>query len=137
MTFSLTADGTTFVTDYHLATLSSIAPSGLIHAVAVGFTLDDGVIRIITHDGSQKVRNIERDSRATVGQVSGPQWISFAGHARIERDAESVARAVDLYAQRYRQPRPNPQRVVIALTPERVLGSAGVIERDQAADPAG
>ena len=28
----------------------------------------------------------ERDGRATVAQVSGPQWLSIAGRAVIERD---------------------------------------------------
>ncbi len=124
----LNDDGWAFVTDYHLATLSTIAPSGLIHAVAVGFTVADGVVRIITSDGSQKVRNVERDPRATVAQVAGPQWLSIAGRASIERDPDAVAHAVSLYAARYRPPRVNPKRVVIRLVPERVLGSASVTD---------
>lgn len=127
----LTAAGEAFVGEYHLATLSTIAPSGLIHAVAVGFTLDGGVVRIITSDGSQKVRNVERDARASVGQVAGARWLSIAGRAEIERDADAVAHAVALYAGRYRAPRINPRRVVIRLEPERMLGSAGLIERGE------
>lgn len=123
---TLTADGALFVSDYHLATLSTIGPDGGIHVVAVGYTFVDGVVRIITSDGSQKVRNIERDARATVAQLAGPQWLSIAGSAVIERDPDAVAEAVALYAARYRQPRPNPQRVVIRLIPEKVLGSAGL-----------
>lgn len=128
MTFepSLTDDGLRFVTDYHLATLSTMGPDTGIHVVAVGFTFDEGVVRVITSDGSQKVRNIERDPRATVAQLSGPQWLSIAGSAEIERDPDAVAHAVALYAARYRQPRVNPARVVIRLTPEKVLGSAGL-----------
>jgi len=125
----LTDAGIAFVTDRHLATLSTIAPSGLIHAVAVGFTVDGGFVRIITSDGSQKVRNIERDGRATVAQVAGPAWLSIAGRAEIERDADAVAHAVALYTARYRPPRVNPRRVVIRLAPERVLGSTGLVER--------
>ncbi|MET0781990.1 MAG: TIGR03618 family F420-dependent PPOX class oxidoreductase [Microbacterium sp.] len=123
---ALTGDGLRFVTDHHLATLSTIGPGRGIHVVAVGFTFVDGVVRIITSDGSQKVRNIERDARATVAQLAGPQWLSIAGHGVIERDPESVARAVSLYSGRYRQPRPNPRRVVIRITPQKVLGSAGL-----------
>lgn len=123
---ALTDDGLRFVSEYHLATLSTIGPGRGIHVVAVGFTFVDGVVRIITSDGSQKVRNIERDGRATVAQLSGPQWLSIAGTGVIERDADSVAYAVSLYAVRYRQPRPNPRRVVIRLTPEKALGSAGL-----------
>jgi len=123
---ALTDDGRRFVSDYHLATLSTIGPTGGIHVVAVGFTYVDGVVRIITSDGSQKVRNIERDGRATVAQLSGPQWLSIAGTGVIERGPEAVVYAVSLYAARYRQPRPNPRRVVIRITPEKALGSAGL-----------
>ena len=123
----LTDDGVRFVADYHLATLSTVGLSGLLHVVAVGFTLEDGIVRIITSDGSQKVRNIERDPRATVAQVAGPHWLSIAGHARIERDADAVAHAVALYAARYRPPSVNPQRVVIRLEPIKVLGSDALL----------
>ena len=78
---SLTLDGERFVADRHLATLSTIGPAGGIHVVAVGYTFVDGFVRIITSDGSQKVRNVERDGRATVAQVSGPQWLSIARRA--------------------------------------------------------
>ena len=123
---SLTDDGASFVSDYHLATLSTIGRDGAIHVVAVGCTISDGVVRIITSDGTQKVRNVERDPRATVAQVAGPRWLSIAGHATIERDPEAVAYAVALYAERYRQPRVNPRRVVIRLAPLTVMGSAGL-----------
>ncbi|MFG6490780.1 PPOX class F420-dependent oxidoreductase [Microbacterium sp. P03] len=125
----LTSDGEQFVRDRHLATLSTIGPSGLIHVVAVGFTVDDGILRVITSDATQKVRNIERDPRATISQVAGPQWLTVAGHATIEREPAAVARAVELYAARYRQPSVNPRRVVIRLEPAQVLGSSGLLER--------
>jgi PPOX class probable F420-dependent enzyme len=124
----LTEEGRRFLTDYHLATLSTMGPDGGIHVVAVGFTYSDGIVRIITSDGSQKVRNIERDPRATVAQLSGPRWLSIAGHARVERDADAVAHAVSLYAGRYRQPRPNPRRVVLSLIPRKAMGSSGLWE---------
>lgn len=116
-----------FASDASLATLSTIGPTGLVHTVAVGFTFVDGVVRIITNDGSQKVRNIERDPRATVAQITGPRWLSIAGRAEIERDPIAVAVAVDLYAARYRQPSVNPTRVVIRLHPEQILGSPGLV----------
>ena len=123
---SLTERGQRFVTDRHLATLSTIGPRGDLHVVAVGFTYVDGAVRIITSGDSQKVRNVERDHRATVAQVSGPEWLSIAGRAVVEREPASVDLAVRLYAERYRQPRENPTRVVIRIHPEQVLGSAGV-----------
>jgi PPOX class probable F420-dependent enzyme len=123
---ALNVDGRRFLTDRHLATLSTIAPDGSLHVVAVGFTVADGVVRIITGDGTQKVRNVERDGRATVAQVEGAQWVSIGGVATIERDPAAVARAVELYAARYRQPRVNPQRVVIRIEPHKLLASSGL-----------
>jgi PPOX class probable F420-dependent enzyme len=127
----LTDEGRHFLTERHLATLSTVGPHGDLHVVAVGFTLgDDGFIRITTNDGSQKVRNIERDPRATVAQVSGPKWLSIAGRAEIERDPEAIAHAVALYTARYREPGENPNRVVIRISPERLMSSPGLRLRD-------
>jgi len=128
VTTRISDDAARFVADRHLATLSTIAKDGAIHTVAVGYTLHDGVVRIITSDGTQKVRNIERDGRATVGQVDGARWISFVGNAVIERDRDDITLAENLYAGRYRQPQPNPRRVVIRITVDRVLGSSGMRE---------
>ena len=126
MTTELTDAGLQFVADRHLAMLSTMARDGAIHSIAVGFTLHDGVVRIITGDGTQKVRNIERDGHATVGQVDGARWISFVGNAVIERDRDAITLAENLYAGRYRQPQPNPKRVVIRIDVDRVLGSSGL-----------
>ena len=126
MTTQLTDAGLQFVADRHLAMLSTMATDGAIHSIAVGFTLHDGVVRIITSDGTQKVRNIERDGRATVGQVDGARWISFVGTAVIERGRDEITLAENLYGARYRQPQPNPKRVVIRIDVDRVLGSTGL-----------
>lgn len=122
----LTSEGVDFVRQRHLATLSTFAKGGGIHVVPVGFTLHDGVVRIITSGGSQKVRNLARNGEATVCQVDGARWIAFQGVATVQDDPAQVALAVELYAQRYRQPRENPARVAILLEPRRVLGSAGL-----------
>lgn len=121
----LTPEAQKFVTDYHLATLSTFGPDGTIHVVPVGFTLVDGVARVIASGGSQKVLNIRRNSHATLSQVEGARWITLVGTAHIETDAASVAHAVELYAGRYRQPRVNPERVAIVIEVQRIMGSAG------------
>ena len=113
----------------HLATLSTFAPWGGIHSVPVGFTFHGGVLRIITSGESQKVRNVLRDATATISQLDGADWITFQGTATVHRDADAVVEAVALYAQRYRQPRVNPQRVAIHVAPQRIMGSARMVER--------
>jgi PPOX class probable F420-dependent enzyme len=120
----LTDEALAFVAEYHLATLSTVGRSGRVHAVPVGFTYEDGVVRIIGSRGTQKFINAERSGRASICSVDGARWISFEGPARVVDDPAAVAYAVDLYAARYRQPRVNPERVVLEMTVERVLGSA-------------
>lgn len=115
-----------FLTERHLATLSTIGRDGRIHSVPVGMTYLDGVVRVIGSRGSQKFINAQRSGRASVSSVDGARWISFEGPARLLTDPESVALAVELYAARYKQPRENPERGVLEITVERVLGSSGM-----------
>ena len=119
----ITDEARAFLSEYHLATLSTLGRDGRIHSVPVGITYLDGVVRVIGSRGSQKFVNAERSGRASVNTVDGARWISFEGPARVLDDPDEVARAVALYAARYRQPRVNPERVVLELTVERVLGS--------------
>lgn len=125
----LTPDGQQFITDYHLATLSTLAADGSIHSVPVGFTLVDGLARVITRRGSVKVRNIRERGHATISQVDGGRWFTLIGTGTVLEDAASVAEAVELYAGRYRQPQPNPERVTIHIAVQRMMGSAGLLER--------
>ena len=62
-----------------------------------------------------------------MAQITGPRWLSIAGTATIESDPAAVARAVALYAERYRQPAENPNRVCIRIVPERILGAPGLL----------
>jgi PPOX class probable F420-dependent enzyme len=122
----LTDDARSFLSEYHLATLSTVGRSGRVHAVPVGFTYEDGVVRVIGSRGTQKFVNAARSGRASICSVDGGRWISFEGAARVSDDADAVAHAVDLYAARYRQPRVNPDRVVLEIAVERTLGSAAL-----------
>ncbi|SFA62193.1 PPOX class probable F420-dependent enzyme [Rhodococcoides kroppenstedtii] len=125
---SLNADAVAFLTERHLATLATLRPDGTPHVVAVGFTWDPeaGVARVITREGSQKVRTAERGGYAAVTQVDGARWLTLEGPSRVVRDAESVRDAENRYAARYKPPRENPQRVVVEITVQRVLGSASL-----------
>ncbi|TCN54251.1 PPOX class probable F420-dependent enzyme [Rhodococcus sp. SMB37] len=114
-----------FLSEYHLATLTTLRKDGTPHVVAVGFTwdADTGLVRIITSEGTQKVLNAERGGYAAVSQIDGRRWLTLEGPARVTRDSDSVAEGERLYAARYREPRPNPRRVVIEIVVERVMGS--------------
>lgn len=113
-----------FLTERHLATLTTYRADGSAHVVPVGFTWDEaaGLARVITSGGSQKAANVRRDGRAVLCQVDGRRWITLEGTARVTDDPAEVAEAVERYAARYRRPRENPARVAIEITVTRVLG---------------
>lgn len=120
-----------FLAEYHLGTLSTVRPDGSPHVVAVGFTLDTGagLARIITRRGSQKARNAERGGRAAVSHVDGRRWLTVEGAVRLLTDPESIREGERRYGLRYRVPAPNPERVVVAIAADRVLGSAAMFSR--------
>ena len=113
-----------FLTERHLATLTTLRADGSPHVVAVGFTWDDeaGLARVITSGASRKVANARLGGRAVVAQVDGARWLSLEGVVSVSQDSGRVAEAVRRYAQRYRQPAVNPSRVVLELVVDRVLG---------------
>lgn len=116
-----------FLAERHLATLTTLRPDGTPHVVPVGFTWDaeHRVARVITSGESTKVRNLESGGRVALCQVDGRRWVTLEGSAEVRADPESVADAVARYAVRYREPRPNPQRVVLEISVDRVLGGGG------------
>ena len=113
-----------FLTERHLATLTTIGRSGRPHVVAVGFTFDpaEQLVRVITGGATQKAVNARQGGRAAVGQVDGGRWLSLEGPVRVSADPDRVAAAVAAYTARYRPPRENPTRVAIEIRVERVLG---------------
>lgn len=121
---ALPAEVLTFLAERHLATLTTLRADGSPHVVAVGFTWDDtaGLVRVITRAGSQKARNAGRGGRAVVAQVDGARWLALEGVAALCADRARVAEAEHRYADRYRPPSPNPERVVVEITVDRVLG---------------
>jgi F420H(2)-dependent biliverdin reductase len=115
-----------FVTERHLATLTTLRHDGSPHVVPVGFTVDlpAGVVRVITFAGSAKAAHAVAGARAAVCQVDGARWITFEGVVTVSSDPADVATAVAAYAERYRQPKERSDRVVLHIGVDRVLSSA-------------
>ena len=116
-----------FLTERHLATLTTLRADGTPHVVPVGVTFDPGTAtaRVITSGGSAKARHVRGgQSRVAVCQVDGRRWLTLEGAAVVRDDAASVTDAEARYARRYRTPRENPARVVIEISVDRVLGTA-------------
>ncbi|TDT17996.1 PPOX class probable F420-dependent enzyme [Ilumatobacter fluminis] len=113
-----------FLTERHLATITTLRADGTPHVVPVGFAYDpdERVVRVITNGDSQKVANVERRGRAVVSQVDGRRWLTLEGEARVERDPDDVARAEAAYEQRYQAPRERPGRVAIVIAVDRIMG---------------
>ncbi len=130
MSHDLTDLGATalgFLTERHLATLTTLRPDGSPHVVPVGMTFDPatGTARVITSGSSAKVRHVRAGGRrVALCQVDGRRWLTLEGSAVVRDDPASVAEAVERYARRYRQPRENPARVVVEITVDRILGNA-------------
>ncbi|MEU7526373.1 TIGR03618 family F420-dependent PPOX class oxidoreductase [Saccharothrix sp. NPDC042600] len=118
-----------FWTERHLCTLTTVRSDGTPHVVPVGVTLDveSATARVIASRGSHKVRQVlaagPEGARVAVCQVDGARWSTLEGRAVVRQSPEEVADAEQRYAQRYRRPRPNPERVVIEIAVTRVLGT--------------
>src|SRR3954453_8218915 len=75
--------------------VSSIGPRGWPHSMPLWFVVRDGEIWVWTYAKSQKVRNLERDPRATVLVETGTEYVELRGmmveaEAEIHRDGEIV-----------------------------------------------
>jgi F420H(2)-dependent biliverdin reductase len=125
----LPAGATAFLTERHLATVTTLRPDGTPHVVPVGFTWDGTIARVITSGTSRKAVHAD-GGRVALCQVDGRRWLTLEGKAVVSADPSRVAEAVRRYAERYRQPRVNPQRVVIEITVDRAMGNVPE-ERDQ------
>jgi PPOX class probable F420-dependent enzyme len=116
----------TFLTERHLATLTTLRPDGSPHVVPVGVTYDAATrtARVITSGSSAKARHVRAgQARVAVCQVDGRRWVTLEGTAVVREDAASVADAEARHARRYRAPRENPARVVLEISVDRVLGN--------------
>jgi PPOX class probable F420-dependent enzyme len=115
-----------FLTERHLATLTTVKPSGALHVVPVGFTVDFAAqtARVITSGDTVKAQNAARTgATAALCSVDGARWITLSGPVRVEASAEAVADAERRYAERYRPPRINPKRIVVIMTVTSVSAS--------------
>jgi PPOX class probable F420-dependent enzyme len=115
-----------FLTEHHLGTLTTLRPDGSPHVAPVGFCYDGDarLVRIITFERAQKVRNLDAGGgRVAVSQVDGRRWVTLEGEARVVRDPASVAAAVAAYSARYRTPGERPDRVAIEIVVDRAMGS--------------
>lgn len=121
----LPAEVLEFLTERHLATLTTLRRDGSPHVVPVGFTYDveSRLARVITGGQSVKAGNAGRpEAIAALCQVDRARWLTVSGSIRVDSDPDAVADAVERYAARYRQPRVNPLRVVLVMQVTKIMG---------------
>jgi PPOX class probable F420-dependent enzyme len=78
-----------------VAVVSSIGPRGWPHSMPLWYVPREGEVWIYTYAKSQKVRNLERDPRATLLIETGHEYAELRGlmieaEAEIHRDLETV-----------------------------------------------
>jgi len=69
--------------------ISSFGPRGWPHSMPMWFTVRDGEIWVWTYAKSQKVKNLERDPRATLLVETGEEYLELRG-VMIEAEAELI-----------------------------------------------
>jgi PPOX class probable F420-dependent enzyme len=89
-----------------IAVVSSLGPRGWPHSMPLWFVPREGEVWIWTYAKSQKVRNLERDPRATVLVETGHSYEELRGamveaEAVIHRDFETVLGFAEELAVRY------------------------------------
>ena len=122
---NLSADALEFLTERHLATLTTIRADGSPHVIPVGFTYEPGtrLARVITSGDSVKARNAGRPGAvAALCQVDRARWLTLFGPIAVNTSRDAVADAEQRHAERYRPPRVNPKRVVLVIDVTRILG---------------
>ena len=72
-----------------IAVVSSIGPRGWPHSMPLWYVPRDGEIWIWTYAKSQKVKNLERDPRATVLVETGEEYTELRG-VMIEAEVELI-----------------------------------------------
>lgn len=117
-----------FLTERHLASLTTVDPSGDLQVTPVGTTFDPerGLLRVITWATSRKARNVRAGpgQRVAVCQVDAGRWLALYGPATVTADPDAVAEGVRRYTERYRQPKDRSDRVVIEIAVDRIVGRA-------------
>jgi PPOX class probable F420-dependent enzyme len=95
-----------FLAEQRVMSVSSLARDGWPHVTALWYVMRDGEPWIYTYARSQKVRNLQRDERATLLVEAGHEYHELRGvmlkvRAELHRDLDTVAGVAEELAARY------------------------------------
>ncbi|MFF5225431.1 PPOX class F420-dependent oxidoreductase [Dactylosporangium sp. NPDC000521] len=132
MTTTLSENARGLIDGQNPAILATINPDGSPQTSVVWVTRDGDDLLISTQAGRRKDKNLRRDPRASLTVLDrndSLRYIEVRGHATVTDDLNRsvAARLAEEYegpgaGEAYRQLPPDIVRVVIRLTPDRVLG---------------
>lgn len=99
-----------FLDDQRVMSVSTIGRDGWPHVTALWYVMRDSEPWIYTYAKSQKVRNLERDPRATLLVESGEQYDQLCGvmlkaRGELHRDLDAVAAVAEELFRRYQSGR--------------------------------
>ncbi|MCW2858079.1 MAG: hypothetical protein JWR52_3694 [Marmoricola sp.] len=112
----------------HLCTVTTLRRDGTPHVVPMGVVIDreNDVAWAITSGASVKAQNLlaaNGTAPIAVCCVDGRHWSTLEGTATVLVHPAAVAEAEQRYAERYKVPRENPERVALRIDVTRVLGN--------------
>jgi PPOX class probable F420-dependent enzyme len=95
-----------FLDQQRVISVCTIGRDGWPHVTALWYVMRDGEPWIYTYAKSQKVRNLERDPRATLLTESGREYHELTGvmlkaRAELHRELETVATLAEALFKRY------------------------------------
>jgi PPOX class probable F420-dependent enzyme len=106
-----------FLGQERVVTCATLGPDGWPHLMPLWYVLRAGRVWAWTYGRSQKVRNLERDPRATLQVEAGARYDELRGvmlrtRVRLHRDAEEVARLGAEVSARYAPGDADPAELV-------------------------
>ena len=125
MVFPTSATFLEFWTERRLCTVTTLRPDGTPHMVPMGVVIDPDTDTAwaITSRTSRKARNLAANDTIAICCVDGRHWSTIEGTAVVLDDPASVAEAERRYADRYKVPRENPNRVAVRISVTNVIGN--------------
>jgi PPOX class probable F420-dependent enzyme len=110
-----------------VATATTLRADGSPHSTIVWVDVSDGTVGFNTALGRAKVRNLERDPRASllvVDPSNAYKWVAVSGHAELSREGadEQIDKLAKKYLGQDEYPwrSPTETRVSVKITPEKV-----------------
>lgn len=125
----LNDEALSFLQEVHIASLSTLMPSGALHVVPVSFSYEpaDHTVRIVSSEATVKVRNSLAGCEGALSFFDSDnpgRWISLHGKMAVRREPERVLDTLERYEERYgREPRYITDRISLEIQVSEVRGS--------------